>query len=71
MLLNILIDLGISSPTVALVRGRPDAGDPHVHSPLLRHEFGISENFRIMCAADSADQLNEFFKFDWKSVAGT
>ncbi len=28
-------------------------------------EFGISENFRIMCAADGADNLNDFFKFDW------
>lgn len=33
----------------------------------LGHEFGISENFRIMCAAEGADSLNEFFKFDWKS----
>ena len=33
----------------------------------LGHEFGISENFRIMCAAEGADNLNEFFKFDWKS----
>ena len=31
------------------------------------HEFGISENFRIMCAADGAGELNEFFKFDWVS----
>ena len=31
------------------------------------HEFGISENFRLMCAADGADQMNEFFKIDWKS----
>lgn len=29
------------------------------------HEFGISENFRLMCAADGADQVNEFFKIDW------
>ncbi|MFN4285742.1 MAG: YeeE/YedE family protein [Lacibacter sp.] len=29
------------------------------------HEFGISENFRLMCAADGADELNEFFKVDW------
>lgn len=29
------------------------------------HEFGISENFRLMCAADGADELNEFFKIDW------
>lgn len=27
--------------------------------------FGISENFRIMCAADGADEINEFFKIDW------
>lgn len=31
------------------------------------HEFGISENFRLMCAADGADQMNEFFKIDWKN----
>ena len=30
------------------------------------HEFGISENFRIMCAADGADELNDFFKINWK-----
>lgn len=30
-------------------------------------EFGISANFRVMCAADGADDLNEFFKFDWSS----
>jgi uncharacterized protein len=32
---------------------------------LLR--FGLSENFRLMCAADGADQMNEFFKIDWKN----
>lgn len=31
------------------------------------HEFGISENFRLMCAADGADKLNDFFKIDWQS----
>ena len=31
------------------------------------HEFGISENLRLMCAADGADELNEFFKIDWKN----
>lgn len=31
------------------------------------HEFGISENFRLMCAADGADEMNEFFKIDWRS----
>lgn len=31
------------------------------------HEFGISDNFRLMCAADGADQMNDFFKIDWKS----
>lgn len=31
------------------------------------HEFGISENFRLMCAADGADELNEFFKINWQS----
>ncbi len=31
------------------------------------NEFGISANFRTMCAADGADEMNEFFKFDWKS----
>lgn len=30
------------------------------------HEFGISENFRIMCAADGADEMNDFFKINWK-----
>lgn len=30
-------------------------------------EFGISANFRIMCAADGAGDLNDFFKFDWAS----
>lgn len=28
--------------------------------------FGISDNFRIMCAADGADQSTDFFKFNWK-----
>lgn len=31
------------------------------------HEFGISENFRLMCAADGADNMNDFFKIDWRS----
>lgn len=31
------------------------------------HEFGISENFRLMCAADGADNMNEFFKIDWRT----
>lgn len=31
------------------------------------HEFGISENFRLMCSADGADNMNEFFKIDWRS----
>jgi uncharacterized protein len=31
------------------------------------HEFGISDNLRLMCAADGADEMNEFFKIDWKS----
>jgi uncharacterized membrane protein YedE/YeeE len=31
------------------------------------HEFGISENFRLMCAADGADEMNDFFKIDWKN----
>jgi uncharacterized membrane protein YedE/YeeE len=31
------------------------------------HEFGISENLRLMCAADGADELNEFFRIDWKN----
>ena len=30
-------------------------------------EFGISANFRVMCAADGADQYSDFFKFDWQS----
>jgi len=30
-------------------------------------EFGISENFRIMCAADGAGNFADFFKFDWAS----
>lgn len=30
------------------------------------HDFGISDNFRIMCAADGADELNDFFKINWK-----
>ena len=31
------------------------------------HEFGISENFRLMCAADGADKMNEFFKINWRA----
>jgi uncharacterized membrane protein YedE/YeeE len=31
------------------------------------HEFGISDNFRLMCAADGADEMNDFFKIDWKN----
>lgn len=31
------------------------------------HEFGISDNFRLMCAADGADEMNEFFKINWQS----
>ena len=30
-------------------------------------EFGMSANLRVMCAADGADDLNDFFKFDWQS----
>ena len=30
-------------------------------------EFGISANFRVMCAADGADNMANFFKFDWQS----
>lgn len=30
-------------------------------------EFGMSANLRIMCAADGAEDMNDFFKFDWKS----
>jgi uncharacterized protein len=31
------------------------------------HEFGISDNFRLMCAADGADKMNDFFKINWQS----
>ncbi|MCB0526114.1 MAG: YeeE/YedE thiosulfate transporter family protein [Saprospiraceae bacterium] len=31
------------------------------------HEFGISDNFRLMCAADGADEMNEFFKINWQA----
>ena len=30
-------------------------------------EFGISANFRVMCAADGAGDYADFFKFDWGS----
>lgn len=30
-------------------------------------EFGISENFRIMCAAEGAGEYSDLFKFDWES----
>ncbi len=30
-------------------------------------EFGISENFRTMCAADGAGDMAPFFKFEWGS----
>ncbi|MEZ4982406.1 MAG: YeeE/YedE thiosulfate transporter family protein [Saprospiraceae bacterium] len=30
-------------------------------------EFGISANFRTMCAADGAGDMADFFKFDWQS----
>lgn len=30
-------------------------------------EFGISANFRVMCAADGAGDFADFFKFDWQS----
>lgn len=30
-------------------------------------EFGISANFRVMCAADGAGDMADFFKFDWQS----
>ncbi len=30
-------------------------------------EFGMSANLRIMCAADGAEDMSDFFKFDWKS----
>lgn len=30
-------------------------------------EFGISANFRVMCAADGAGDFADFFKFDWSS----
>lgn len=28
--------------------------------------FGISDNFRIMCAADGADKTNDFFNINWR-----
>jgi hypothetical protein len=28
-------------------------------------EFGISANFRVMCAADGAGDYADFFQFDW------
>ena len=31
----------------------------------MGREFGISANFRVMCAADGADEMADFFKFDW------
>lgn len=31
------------------------------------HEFGISENFRLMCAADGADKMDDFFKINWQA----
>ena len=34
---------------------------------LFGKEFGISANFRVMCAADGADEMADFFKFDWQS----
>lgn len=34
---------------------------------ILGKDFGISANFRIMCAAEGADRYNDFFKFDWKA----
>lgn len=30
-------------------------------------EFGVSANFRILCAACGADKQCDFFDFDWKS----
>ena len=33
----------------------------------LGKEFGISANFRIMCAAEGASSMSDFFKFDWRS----
>ena len=30
-------------------------------------DFGISANFRVMCAADGAGDFADFFKFDWQS----
>ena len=30
-------------------------------------EFGISANFRVMCAAEGAGEYADFFKFDWQS----
>ncbi len=33
----------------------------------LGKEFGISNNFRIMCAAEGAGDYADFFKFDWQS----
>ncbi len=33
----------------------------------LGKEFGISANFRTMCAADGAGDYSDFFKFDWQS----
>ena len=30
-------------------------------------EFGMSANFRVMCAADGAGDYADFFKFDWQS----
>lgn len=31
----------------------------------MGREFGISANFRVMCAADGAGEFADFFKFEW------
>lgn len=30
-------------------------------------EFGISNNFRVICAAEGAGEYSDFFRFDWQS----
>lgn len=30
-------------------------------------EFGISANFRVICAAEGAGDYSDFFRFDWQS----
>jgi len=68
MLLSIFLDLKelISQPWPWYVGG-PMIALIMFLLLIFGKEFGISANFRVMCAAEGAGNFADFFRFDWQS----